>query len=254
LIEKIKDFIEEYFLILFLVTALVFIILGTVVVYNIFTVKSIIVKNNFNVNEDEIIKYLDIDIEDNRFIWSYDTALLEEKLLSFDYFHKYSVEKKYPDTLVIEIKNRDPIATIVDDKGVVSFIDTNNVIFRRYSVDTLLPLIVYNGENLFEMEFMRDIKEVKITNNLLRNIIKILSNLNISNRDIFDNISQIELSEKKDESIYSISFRNNGNRIYFKNYINYNLIVDSFISSLFLLESGINSSNVYYTGTGFVYR
>ena len=246
-----KNFIEEYFLILFFATVLIFIVLGTLIVYRIFTVKNIIVKNNFDIDGNHIVKYL--NIEENRLIWSYDTALLEETLLSLDYFHKYSIEKKYPDTLIIEIEVRDPIATIIDDSGVVSFIDTNNVIFQKYNIDTLLPLIVYNGDSLFETEFIGDTKRAKTTNDLLKNVVRILSNLSISNRDIFNNISQIELLEKKDELLYSIYFRNNGNRVYFKDYISYNLIVDSFISSLFLLESGINRSNIYYTGSGFVY-
>ena len=245
-----KNFIEEYFLIFFLITILIFIVLGTTIVYNIFIVKNIniIVDKNLNVNEDNIIEYL--DIENNILIWNYDTALLEEKFSSLDYFHRYSIEKKYPNTLIVKIKVRTPIATITNNNGVVSFIDTNNVIFKRYNVDTLLPLIVYRGESLFEDEF---IKETDVTNDFLKNVIKILSNLNIYDKNIFDNISQIELSEKRDGMSYSISFRNKDNRVYFKDHISYNLIVDSFISSLFLSESDINSNNIYYTGSGFVY-
>jgi cell division septal protein FtsQ len=255
--KNMKTFIKEYFWILFFATVLVFIILGTVIVYNIFTVKNVIVESNFNVDENDIVRYLDIEVEENRLIWSYDTNLLEKKLFELDYFYKYSIVKKYPDTIIIEINVRVPIATIIDGEGVVSFIDTNNVIFKMYSVDTLLPLIVYNGDSLFENkfienEFTSNTKEINVTNDLLKNIVRILSNLNISNRKVFDNISQIEISEKRNELIYSISFRNRENNIYFKDYIKYNLIIDSFISLLFLSESGINN-NIYYTGNGFVY-
>ncbi len=244
-----KKFIEKYFFVFFFITVLVFIVLGTVIVYKVFTVKNIVVEKNFNVDDYDIVDYL--NIEENTLIWSYDTSLLENRLSQLDYFYKYSITKKYPDTLIIEIKVRTPIATISDENGNISFIDTNNVIFQRYSVDTLLPLIVYNGENLFEAA--NESKDTRVVNDLVKNVVKILSNLNVINKDIFDNISQIEVIESGDELLYSLSFRGVRGRVYLQNYINLNLIADAFISSLFLSESGVDNRNVYYTGTGFVY-
>src|SRR4030042_5401568 len=78
-----------------------------------FKLKNVTIKKinyDFYINNDKFLEYL--NIKPGFSIWSYKTDLIKENINKLYYISNSNVYKKFPNSIVIELKIRDPIAKI----------------------------------------------------------------------------------------------------------------------------------------------
>ena len=77
-----------------------------------------------------------------------DVGAIRERLLQFGWVKDARVSRRLPDTLVIDIVEREP-AALWQDKQRLALIDTEGVVLDRVPVDTMpdLPLLIGPGAN-----------------------------------------------------------------------------------------------------------
>lgn len=208
----------------------------------IFIVKNIVIDKDFTLNNEKFIKYL--DIQPNKYIWAYDLNDMRIKLSKQIFLDDYDIKKRYPDTLVIFLRIRKPIAKVLTD-GRIMFIDKNGVIFTEVEDGSNLPLLNFNIE--------KELSYGKILEKKYTKIIDILLDLKNKNSNIYKNIESIDIVENNDNLKYYVQYRGINENIYLKNFINVDLLKRGFVLSLYLKENNIERKNPYYAGLGFVY-
>lgn len=113
--------------------------------YHLFNITSIEIKGNKEKQADYIIKLSSVEIGTN--ILKIDDATLKENIEKDPYLKFVGVEKKYPDKIVIDVKERIPAAVVkrestvllLDEEGYVLQImqDTGNLLYPVLSgIDT----------------------------------------------------------------------------------------------------------------------
>ncbi len=104
-----------------------------------FAVKTVEVEGNQYYDDDEIINLADARTGVNLF-WGARSSDIKDRLMADPYFVDVTVHRKLPDTLVIEVEERDQIAAITyGDSYIV--IDEEGVMLRKTSVDPKLTLL-----------------------------------------------------------------------------------------------------------------
>ncbi|HOJ63353.1 MAG TPA: FtsQ-type POTRA domain-containing protein [Spirochaetota bacterium] len=207
-----------------------------------FIVKNIVIDKDFSLNNEKFIRYL--DIQPDKYVWEYNISDMENRLARQAFLDQYKVNIRYPDTLVIFLRIRKPVAKLIINNKIM-FIDKNCVIFSESEDSDNLPLLNF--------DIKQNLDYGKILEKKYSKIIDILLDLKNKNSNIYRNIESIDISEKKPNLIYFVKYYGNNENIYLKNFINVDLLKKGFVLSLYLKENDIKSSTPYYAGLGFVY-
>ena len=231
--------------VLFVTITCFVILLVLLVIYfgkDIFIVKNVNIEKNFNIDNKKLLEYLGITRD--KFIWSYNTSEMENKLSKDINLSYYKVTANYPDSIIIKLYIREPVANISGYNGKVYFIDDKGAVFSKYDINYHIPLIIFN-------------KNISLGHNTQNGIIEVVNNLRVlknGNKGLYDSISQIEIKLKNDGLCdFVVNYKTINNRIYLKNSINVDLLKRGLVCALYLAENGLSGRDVQYSGAGFVF-
>ncbi len=237
--KKNKIIILSILILLFIII-LVFLFLGK----SIFLVKNIEINKNFDIDKDKLLSIL--KIYPLRSIWEYNINDMEKELSKYAYLKEYKVSKEYPDTLVLKMKMRIPLAKVVGNKGSIYYIDEQGVIFKEVDNNFLnYPVLIFNIHDNIKYG-------VKIIGKY-KAIIDELAFLKSRYSDLFNSISQIEVIDNKMNNVdYILYFKTMKQKIYLKNKIDVDSIIKALSCVLFLNNKDYASDLIMYTGNGFL--
>ena len=123
-----------------------------------FNIKEIKIENNLLLQSEDIIKSLKPIYDKNLINLNY--RLIEEELLKNTFVESFNIKKKYPNTLIIKIVEKKPIAILqnkkkkyfISDKGdLISYVD-----MAKYKD---LPIAFGNGEDFYSL--YKELKNIK---------------------------------------------------------------------------------------------
>ena len=209
---------------------------------SIFLVKHIEIKKDFNLNKNKLLKSL--KIYPLRSIWQYSIKEMDNELSKHVYLKEYKIRKRYPDTLVIKMKIRKPIAKIVGEKGNIYYIDEQGIVFSG-AQDNNNPLLLFDIH-----EKIRNGIEIK---GKYKEIIDQLFYLKTDHFDLYNSISQIEINNNKFNRLeYILYFKTMNQKIYLKNKIDVDSINKALSCDLFVKNRYNASEKLLFTGNGFI--
>ncbi len=123
-----------------------------------FNIKKIAIKNNSILNSDKIIKELDFLYTTNLFFL--DIKNVEKKLRNFNFIESFSLKKIYPNTLIVIIVEKKPIAILQDRKKKFYITNKGDLInFKEVKVYSDLPTVFGKGKFFFSL--FQDLKSIK---------------------------------------------------------------------------------------------
>lgn len=130
-IRKLELFF--FFIILFLLCILAIELVFHFVISPKMMINKVIVRNenSIDLTNGEVLRLA--ELEGDLFFFSINTDEIKERLLTYPLIKEAKVEKKFPDSLFIELTGRNPLAmSIVDtnDGGVPVVFDENGVVFQ----------------------------------------------------------------------------------------------------------------------------
>lgn len=122
-----------------------------------FSLKNIIIENNILL-KDKVIKILLTEIYDNNLIFLKNKKI-EVALMSNSLIESFEVKKKYPDTIIIKIFEKKPIAILQDKKNKFYISEKIDLIkFDSIKINNDLPYVIGSQKN-FKL-FYRDLKKI----------------------------------------------------------------------------------------------
>jgi|GEM_PF-1582787 len=233
----------KVFFIIFIFISIFLIFLFFTLGNSFFKVKSVEIYKDFVIDNNKIIRYL--NIYPAKPIWKYNIRKMNEKLSILYYLKEFEIKKKYPNTLIIKLIVRQPIARIVGKEGKIFLLDINRVIFQEVNnKNNDLPLILINSSDFFKNGIIIDIKYSDLLN--------VLYKLKKDNIKIYNSISQISCEVTNSNLNYSLMFRTFNQRIHLKNSINVDSIKKGLSCILYLSEKGYFDVDLIYNKNGFV--
>ena len=123
-----------------------------------FNIKKVAIKNNSILNSDTIIKELDFLYTTNLFFL--DIKNVEKKLRNFNFIESFSLKKIYPNTLIVIIAEKKPIAVLQDRKKKFYITNKGELInFKEIKVYRDLPTVF--GKCKFFFSLFQDLKSIK---------------------------------------------------------------------------------------------
>ncbi len=133
----------------------------------------------------------------------FDTSVAASRLLGYSAVETVSVQKSFPNKIVVNVQERNPVAITlanVNDKTVPALIDENGVIFALASeaVSESLPLITGFDISTFFEGMRLDSK--------FSPLIKQIANIQKSNANYFQVISEIVISPKQYDNYELVIF------------------------------------------------
>lgn len=156
----------------------------------IFHVKHIVVLGNSSIKENNIPDYTKVNLKKNIFLVK--KSKIKEDFLTDPYIENISVKPKFPRTLIFNITERKPIAT-VKFKGGFAIIDDNTVILETtQDINKIVKPMISGIEP-------KDIiigEKMKVEKGDIELGIEIISN--IKSAKLLNNISLIDISDPKD--------------------------------------------------------
>lgn len=221
-------------------------IIGLLIVINLtfFKINNIVIKKvgmDFILDESLLLDYL--NIKKGSFIWFYNTKAIQEKLSKFYFFNDTAVKKIYPDTILIELKMREPIAFVYGGNGNFYLADKDGYIYSNaFKKKVDLPLIIFEKNSFIEPSV--------ILKGSYKELLNVLEMLHKKNKVIYDNLSQIEVNEKGSIK-YIVNFKTYDLRVYLKNFINVDAIIDSLALAFYMDFKKENGKRAYYTENSF---
>ena len=114
-----------------------------------FSVKNIIIKNNFLIKEKEIEKKLNFVFNKN--IFYLQKKEIKNSLVAIDFLDKVEVNKKFPSTIIVTIFETKPIAKLIKNKKKYLLDSSSNLILinKDLKVDKLPNIFGEIAENNF---------------------------------------------------------------------------------------------------------
>lgn len=171
--------IKIYFLIFFLLSTIIFIILFKT---NFFEIKQIFVSGNRAVSSDEVVSYSGIQIGDN--IFKIKLSEAKEKIIKNPFIKDVSIDRKLPNKLTIDVMERKKLAAMLY-MGMYFIIDKDCVIL--YTAHEIEDMYVIDG---FEFESFLKGKKIKVNNEEdLKKIVELCNLLESSNLTIVPKIA-----------------------------------------------------------------
>ena len=94
---------------------------------DLMNLKNIVLEGNLNVTEDEIVNISNLVI--NRNIFKYNLKEIKQNIISHPYIKEVKVCRKLPDTIIIQMKEREEYAIILY-MGSYIYIDQENIVLK----------------------------------------------------------------------------------------------------------------------------
>ena len=158
--EKKKNFhwLKRFFLIIIFIG----ITIGIVSLYNHitnspkFSIKKIIIKGNKNISKEEILKWSGIHVGKNLFKLKIKEA--EKRIRMNTQIKKAKIKRRIPETLIIEIKEIEPIASLVSGTNFYQ-VDENGIIFPMSGSIKNLNVPIIEGINFKKENIAKKISD-----------------------------------------------------------------------------------------------
>jgi len=159
-----------------------------------FTVGSVIVEGNKYISIEEVYRIADIPESIN--IFSLNTANINTRLKNDLRIAETDVSRKFPGTIVIHIKERNPMAYVASNYGFVE-IDKQGVVLAVYKNLKQIKVPMITGVRL-EHEYISD----TVANPSIKNILMYLSLLN---EVTLNQLSEINIKSPEEFVVYTIN-------------------------------------------------
>lgn len=159
-----------------------------------FTVGSVIVEGNKYVSVEEIYRIADIPGTIN--IFSLNTANIKMRLLHDLRIDEVTVSRNFPGTIVINIKERKPIAYVASNYGFLE-VDKQGVVLGVFKNIKQINVPMITGTRL-ENEYVGD----KIQNQAVKNIVNYLS---ILDEVTLNQLSEVNIKSSEETIIYTLN-------------------------------------------------
>ena len=192
--ESVKKHFSKKNIILLIIGAITLVLLYLFL--PIFYTKNITILGNTNLKAGDLKKFSEETTEKN--IYLVKTKIIEEEFRQSPYIKSISIKRKFPRTLIYQINERKPVASIKFSGG-FAIIDDFGVVLRTSQDinDIVKPLI--KGIKLSEITIGKEIASEDINN--LTTSLDALSN--VKTAQLLNNISQIDISDP--QNIYMIT-------------------------------------------------
>lgn len=196
--KKKKRKIHTNRLVLIFMMTLIFIVgIGVFLNSSFFTMKNIVLEGNTHIKEDNLVE--ELNIVQNRNIFTYDTKKIKEQVLKSPYIQGVKIKFKLPGTMLISIDEITPVALLKNGNNLCYISKEGkkieNIQDLKENTDKIIIDIEYENKNN-EIEFKND-EDKKRLLYLLDSIYS-----NSINKEIY------EISLQKDEKISLITKSN----------------------------------------------
>ena len=153
--KRIKKVNNSKVVIIFSFLLIIVMLLYTVLNSQMLNSKNITINGNKYIKSEDIIKIL--DIKDDKNIFRYNINNMEKILLSNKYIDKIKIKRKLPNTLSINITEKDIVANLYNGE-VYCYIDKNGTFIDKFDEDNKDDNIIkvnidYNLDNLQNINF-----------------------------------------------------------------------------------------------------
>ena len=195
------------------------------IVISKFNLKEIDIENNFLLKEKDIKNLLTPFYEKNLIFLN--TGEIEKVIVGNNYIESFVIKKKYPDTLIIKIFERKPIAVLFNKKKKFYLSENMDLIeFKSFEKFEELPEVY--GDHIKFKTFYYDLKQINFPFQLIEKYILYESNrwnLETKNKKIIklpiQNYSQslknfLDLKNKKSFKKYKVFDYRVGNQLILK--------------------------------------
>ena len=235
---KLKFILIIFFSILTAIAAVFFV--GKYIV----TLKYVKFEADFDLDKKKLLQYL--EIESDKGVLNYNVDSMKEKLSKLLYLKSYDVYLRNPNTLVINLQIRRPVAKVVGENNNLYFIDETGFVYREVQNDyEKTPTLIFSGG-------ADKIKIGVIISGKYKNLLYELTLLKSNYSDIYDSISQFEVfGDAKDDVIYKIYFKTINHCIYLKNIINVDCISKGLAGAMYFDKINRNDKKLFYTKNAF---
>ncbi|MBN2547012.1 MAG: FtsQ-type POTRA domain-containing protein [Spirochaetes bacterium] len=233
-----------FFITFILIISIILVLLALFIPFKLKNVTIKKINYDFYINNDKFLEYL--NIKPGISIWSYKTALIKEKIDKLYYISNSNVYKRFPNSIVIEIKIREPIAKLSGYDSEIFLIDIEGYVYRdAFKSFQSIPVIIFDNKD--------DIKPGIVLKGKSREILEILDKLKSNFKNIYSSISQIEVSKNKYFGFnYVINYKTYNYRIYLKNFINVDSIKRGLAFVIYMNSKDYDSRKAYYAEKGFI--
>lgn len=168
---------------------LIFIVgVGVFLKSNFFEMKNIVVEGNIDVKEDDLIS--ELNIVQNRNIFSYDIKKIKEQVVKSPYVEDAKVKFRFPGTMVILIDEITPVALLKND---------NNYCYiskEGKKIESIQDLKENTDKIIVDIEYKNNNNEIKFENDDIKNKLLYLLDC-ISEENITKEIYQISFESDK---------------------------------------------------------
>ena len=174
-----------------LLFALMFILWGTYYLLqsDLMNLKNLVVEGNIYVNKDEIINISDLVI--NRNIFKYNLKETEQNIAVHPYIKGVSVCRKLPDTIIIQIEEREEYAIILY-MGSYIYIDEESIVLKTSDSYIASDNILITGIDFKNFKLGEKIEAINNDNlGLVMDLLRVANLINVC-----DMISEINIGEK----------------------------------------------------------
>ena len=153
--KRIKKVNNSKVVIIFSFLLIIVMLLYTVLNSQMLNSKNITINGNKYIKSEYIIKIL--DIKDDKNIFRYNINNMEKILLSNKYIDKIKIQRKLPNTLSINITEKDIVANLYNGE-IYCYIDKNGTFIDKFGEDNKDDNIIkvnidYNLDNLQNINF-----------------------------------------------------------------------------------------------------
>ncbi|HAK46710.1 MAG TPA: hypothetical protein DCO79_12435 [Spirochaeta sp.] len=158
----------------------------------------------FSASDEQILEMAGIRTAESYF--ALDETVIETRLERFSQILSAEVEKKFPDTLSIKLKGRNPLAVCLietDGRIIPAAVDSEGVIFQLGKSVTDLNLPVISGIRIDEARLGVVMPEAITT------FLACLKNLRIESPVFFDGISEMRIIRKSNDDFEVLMYPQN---------------------------------------------
>ncbi len=156
---------------------------------DLMNLKNIVLEGNLTVTEDEIVNISNLVI--NRNIFKYNLKEIKQNIISHPYIKEVKVCRKLPDTIIIQMKEREEYAIILY-MGSYIYIDQENIVLKASDSYMANENILITGINFKSFKVGERVQATNYDDlNLVMDLLKA-----INMTTIYDMISEINISEK----------------------------------------------------------
>ncbi len=184
-----------------------------------FLVDEVLLTADFKFDKASLMKRL--EIEDGLYLWQYSKSRLVSILDDFYFIDDYTITRKYPATMSIDLKKRKPIARLAGRDGEVFFVDRRGAIFYSSRIKQQLPMIFIENQRL--------VVAGKKLGGRYKELLEFISELSVNHRVLYEQLSQMSALFDSSRMIYRLDFRTINKSITLKKKLNVENLVESLV-------------------------